>query len=346
MIQRSALLIILLLTTFSLPMRGGILDWMPFVGDDGANYQPLEIQEEQAGILWSKAQGAENAKKYRKAIGIYKSIFKKFPGSSHAPRSHMSIGRIFLSQNKPKKAFKALDEIILNYPDYIDFNLVIQEQFEITTTLMVQEKSRFLGIIPYNDDSTAIEYFESIVRNAPFSEYAPLALMNIALIHQRQDNVSMAIDAYDRLINNFPRSMLAPDAYLKMAETYASIVDGPDYDQGATREAISYYRDYLILYPENTEVSKGEDGLLQMRDTHAKSKFVIGEYYYKYRNNKKAAIVFLNEAITIAPDSAASADARKLLAEINDSSNLPAEPVKKQSLLDKAAFWKKKQSTE
>ena len=43
--------------------------------------------------------------------------------------------------------------------------------------------------------------------------------------------------------------MVTSDAYLKLAETHAALVDGPLYDQGATNEAISYFEDYLILFP-------------------------------------------------------------------------------------------------
>ena len=50
-----------------------------------------------------------------------------------------------------------------------------------------------------------------------------------------------AKDALDRLISGYPQSLLAPDASLRLAQAYAADVQGPSYDQGATKQAITYY---------------------------------------------------------------------------------------------------------
>ena len=73
----------------------------------------------------------------------------------------------------------------------------------------------------------AIEYFETVIANAPYSDYAPLALMNVARGHQKLGNTADSIDALDRMINNYSQTLLAPDAYLKLAQMHASLVDGP-----------------------------------------------------------------------------------------------------------------------
>jgi outer membrane protein assembly factor BamD len=77
--------------------------------------------------------------------------------------------------------------------------------------------------------------------------------MNIARGHQRMHNTEEAIDALDRMINNYPQSLLAPDAYLKLGETHASLVQGPEYDQTSTKEAITYFQDFMILFPNDTD---------------------------------------------------------------------------------------------
>src|SRR5690606_23926348 len=98
-----------------------------------------------------------------------------------------------------------------------------------------------------------------------FSDYAPLALMNIARGHQLMKNQEEAIYALDRMINTYPQSLLTPDAYLKLAETHASLVQGPYYDQASTREAITYFQDFMILFPNDPHISSSEKGLQEMR---------------------------------------------------------------------------------
>jgi outer membrane protein assembly factor BamD len=111
--------------------------------------------------------------------------------------------------------------------------------------------------------------------------------------------------------------VLTPDAYLRIAETHASLVDGPLYDQASTKEAITYYEDYMILFPGHPGMAQAEKGLAEMKTVLARSKLVIADYYLKYRKNYKAAKVFYNEAITAYPDSAVAAEARTKLVTVD-----------------------------
>src|SRR6185312_3686191 len=118
------------------------------------------------------------------------------------------------------------------------FNEIIGEEYRIASALLDGARSRILwGTIPgLKNRSRAIEYFEAILSFAPYRDYAPLALMNVARGHLQEGNTEDAIDALDRMINNYPQSLLAPDAYLKLGQTHAKLVDGPAYDQASTKQ--------------------------------------------------------------------------------------------------------------
>jgi outer membrane protein assembly factor BamD len=175
----------------------------------------------------------------------------------------------------------------------------------------------FFGLLPgFRQRDKAIEYFETILGNAPYSDYAPLALMNIARGHQKLGNTENAIDALDRMINGYGQSLLAPDAYLKLAQTHASLVEGPYYDQASTKEAITYFTDFMLLFPGDSNIGAAEKGLDGMKNMLAESKMKIGDFYFYRRDNFKAARVFYNEAITAYPDSPIAARAKKRLAEV------------------------------
>jgi outer membrane protein assembly factor BamD len=81
-----------------------------------------------------------------------------------------------------------------------------------------------------------------------------------------------------------------------------------------------------------------------MKTILAKSKLTLADYYYKYRQNYKAARVFYNEAITVYPDSSVAAQARAKLVDVDarlaQQANLPADknaPVPAQQ--KKKRFW-------
>jgi hypothetical protein len=51
-----------------------------------------------------------------------------------------------------------------------------------------------------------------------------------------------------------------------MAQTYSNLVKGAEYDQGSTRQAISYYEDFLILFPQSQYLGEVESNLDSMED--------------------------------------------------------------------------------
>ena len=228
-----------------------------------------------------------------------------------------------------------LQQCVDNYPNYQNFDQVIGAQFECATALMEGARGKIFGVIPgFKQYGEAIKQFEQIVVNAPYGDYAPLALMNIAFVAEERNDSEVAIDALDRLINYYPQSMLAPDAYYNLAQTYAGLVQNEQYDQGSTRQAISYYEDYLVLFPESSSVGEVEANLRRMENLLASSRLTVGDFYYYYRNNNTAALVFYNEAITIAPESDAAAEAQARLDDIDAG----VRPTTSGSFLKKILF--------
>lgn len=274
--------------------------------------------EAEASALLEVGKAKLSADNTGSANRTFKKIIKKYPTAEATADARFLRAQILMSKARWVKGFEQLQEIIANHPKYENFDRVIGAQFDCATALMEGARGRILWVIPgFKQYREAILQFEQIVRNAPYADYAPLALMNIAIISEQEEKPEEAIDALDRLINYYPQSMLAPDAYYNMAETYANLVKGAQYDQGSTRQAISYYEDFLILFPQSNYLGEVESNLGAMEDLLARSRLNLGDFYYNYRSNNTAALVFYNETITIAPDSEAAEEARRRIADID-----------------------------
>lgn len=275
--------------------------------------------ESDAASLVAEGKIALEQGKNGRAGRLFKKVIKRYDTTTAAGEARYLRAKILMTRGKWKKAFETLQEIVNENPDFERFDQVISAQFECATALMEGARGRIFWIIPgFRQYSEAIRQFETMVRNAPYSDYAPLALMNIALVAEKKQDPDVAIDALDRLINYYPQSMLAPDAYFNMAETYSSLVKGPEYDQGATRQAITYYEDFLILFDDSNYVGSVEANLASMQNLLAESRLTLGDFYYYYRNNNTAALTFYNETITIAPESEAADEARDRIADVED----------------------------
>ncbi|WPJ97629.1 outer membrane protein assembly factor BamD [Coraliomargarita algicola] len=321
--QRNAftLLAIWFLLLSSLQVEAGLNPFSWFAGDDEEDVIALKIaspaDEAAAASLLETGMAKLEDGNTGSANRTFKKIIKKYSTAKAAADARYYRGQILTTKGKWVKAFASFQEVISKHPNYESFDQVIGAQFECATALMEGARGRILWIIPgFRQYGEATREFEQIVRNAPYSDYAPLSLMNIAIVSEMQEKPEDAIDALDRLINYYPQSMLAPDAYYNMAETYSNLVKGAQYDQGSTRQAISYYEDFLILFPKSNYLGEVESNLAAMEDLLARSRLSLGDFFYNFRSNNTAALVFYNETITIAPESEAAAEARLRIADI------------------------------
>lgn len=300
-------------------LEGGVLSGI--AGTEGRN----------ALDQMNKARADEEKGNARSAIKAYANIGKRYPNSVYAPEALYRSARLRLARKDYVKAFEDFQQVLGRYPNTARFNEIVGEQYRIASTLLDGARGRmFFGMLPgFTQREKAIEFFEIILINAPYSDYAPLSLMNIARGHQRLENTYEAIDALDRMINSYGQSLLAPDAYLKLAQTHAQLVDGPYYDQASTKESITYFTDFMLLFPGDTSIPAAEKGLDGMKNMLAESKMKIGDFYFYKRSNFQAARVFYNEAITAYPESPIANRAKERLTEVEAKAAAlkPPEPT-------------------
>jgi len=294
-------------------IEGGVLG--PIFGDMGASKSALQAM--------NAAKTAQEAGRFYSALSQYDQVISDYPGSVFAPEALFQEGIIYIQRHQFETAFNCFDRIVKRYPDYPNFNGVIRQQFKVAD-LMTVERPYLWGWMPwFKDPDRSYDYYESVIKSAPATEYAPMALMKIAFLAlerssflDRTESSAKAIDALRRVINDYPQSMFASDAYLELAQIYSGMVIGPAYDQGATRQAVRYLQDYLFYYKENMNAAEAEKKRDNMLDVYARSQLLLGDFYYYYRNTNRAALIFYNQAITLAPQSPAATEARAQIDKI------------------------------
>lgn len=291
-------------------LRRALPEWI--LEDPEYNVPRTETQRSWALAEWYHEQGH-----LKRALRYYANVYEQDAVSALAPEALFRRGEVLLKQGEIEDAFTAFNTIALRYPGYPHFNAVIDRQYNIALA-MLDADARYLGVIPFKPYERAIGYLEQVVRNAPYTDFAPQALMQAGLAHREHGNDFMAIDAFDRIVNFYPSSAVVEIAYLELGKIFEDLGSGPEYDQGATKEAIKYYQDYLLQYPDSPYVGQGEEALERMEDSFAQSKLLMGDFYYRHRNNIEAASVFYNEAITISPESDSAEEARERLAMIEE----------------------------
>jgi len=299
------------------------LVWDPQTGwriEGGALSGLTGVEGHAALDQMNKARRLEERGSTYSALKAYEKIAKKYANSVYAPEALYRSGMLHLKRRQYLKTFDDLQLLIARYPNTRRFDEVIGVQYRLAGALLDGARSRIWGWLPgLTNRAKSIQYFEVIVANAPYNDYAPLALMNAARGYEFLGDKEESIDAMDRLVNSYPQSVMAPVAYLKLGQLHASVSQGPYYDQASTKEAISYYEDFMILFPSDANIAVAARGLEQMKSMLAQSKVKLGDFYFYKLENYTAARVFYNEAITAYPDSSVAAVAKKRLTEVDAS---------------------------
>ena len=274
------------------------------------------------------AKKAQKDGNFRKARSFYKTIYRQYPNSLFAPEAFYQTAQTYLNEKRIGKAFEFYKKTISRYADYEKFDLVLSKKFEVAELLKNGARLRlFWGILPgFKSPKKAIEYYEDIIKIAPFSEYAPLALLSIAEIAQESNDPEVAISALNRLINNYPKSKLGSKAYIKIARIYKNLVISSNYDPSSSQKSIEYYEDYRLQFPGGSYVLEAEESIKATRELQSQSRFDMGEYYYLIKRDDRAATILFNQAITIAPDSPTALKAEERIQKILNKDPRPDAP--------------------
>lgn len=279
--------------------------------------------------LMNKARAAQNEESWFSALGYYNDVIDDFPGSEFEAEAHYQKGLIHLRRSQFERAFNDFEAVRVHYPEYPGFARVVEGQFSVAMAIRRDERPWLWGWIPwFKDNEKALEFFDKVHSAAPYGPFSEWSLFQKGEWAREIGKDEEALDGYERLVWNYPDSFLTPKGYIAMAELYADRVMGPHWDQGSTRDALNFYRDFVDLFPKDPYAPKAQEKVVELRDTLARNRLELGKFYYYRRNNGRAAAIFLNEAVNVAPDSAAAKEAQAILAKVR------ADEPPPRSLLD------------
>ena len=242
---------------------------------------------------------------------IYKKILNQYPRISAAGPIAYQRGLYLFEKGKWIEAFEAFKIIKLFHPDLPQLDAVIDLHYKSAENAMNQHRRKTLGIFaPDPLNQAAAPLFIEYAQLYPFDAKAPEALLNAALIFRSSENLELAISTLKKLINNYPNSSVTAQAYFDIAHIYSEFIKGPAYDLESTREAIRYCEDFIALFPDHDQIGEVEALYAGLLNTLATNRVLLADYYYFNRRDTIAALIFYNEAITLAPKSQAANEAQ------------------------------------
>lgn len=259
------------------------------------------------------------------ALSFYESVVFKFPETFFAAEALFRQSVVCTKIHNFESAFEHLQVLIKTYPGSDRIGDALTQGYLIAE--MVRQGARpykWEGRLPWlKNRNAAMRFYEALYENAPNSPIAPKLLFQKGMFayeisHEifESERVADAVDSLERLIINHPSSELVPESYLTLAKIYAEMCVGDEWDQTPTRQAINYYTDFYSLFPEHEKAEFAFNCAESLRNLLAENRAKIGDFYYSKHNNLRAAVVFYNEAITVASGSEAAKNAAEKIAKI------------------------------
>lgn len=129
--------------------------------------------------------------------------------------------------------------------------------------------------------SDAIDYFQEVERQHPYSEWSRRAILMQIYAHYQSNDYAEAIAAADRFIQLFPGNPSAPYAfYMKALCNFEQITD-VGRDQGYAQAALDGLRDVARRYPGTSYAIDATVKIDMVNDQLAGKEMAIGRYYQR-----------------------------------------------------------------
>ncbi len=144
----------------------------------------------------------------------------------------------------------------------------------------LSKKKKFLGF-DLTDYDTAIERFQEVIDNYPYSDQAVLSELKIADTYFEQEKYEDAVSYYRDFADLHPKHPEVPYTIHQSALCYYRQTKSSTRDQSATRKAIATFEIVMRRYPYSEFAEKSETLWRELQQRLAKHELEIGNYYMK-----------------------------------------------------------------
>jgi outer membrane protein assembly factor BamD len=182
-----------------------------------------------ASELYAEGENLLNRNRYEEARIAFRKVAERHPQSTYAPRARFLVGEAFYREGQFDKAITEFQAFMAFYPrhqiaDLVQFRLAMSYYDQMKPVEQDQEITR-----------KAMEQFKVLIREYPESRYAADSLAKIDICRGRlaqkelwvaayyinQGNPGAARQRLEKVIKEYPRTLVIPEALFRLGEVYS-----------------------------------------------------------------------------------------------------------------------------
>jgi outer membrane protein assembly factor BamD len=156
--------------------------------------------------------------------------------------------------------------------------------------LATLEGSRIIGLFTFVNYNQAIETFQAIIDNYPYSDYEQKALLKIADSYFDDHRFEEALAYYQDFADLHPAHDQVPYTLLRIAQCHLNQIESIDRDQTATNHATEALATLMQKHPYSLETRKAEELMVELRTRLALNMLHVADFYRDRTHWQSAAV--------------------------------------------------------
>jgi outer membrane protein assembly factor BamD (BamD/ComL family) len=228
------------------------------------------------------------------------------------PHAYLIRGDAKLLMNDDYKALFDYEYVARMHPGSEVFVTALERELEIAKEYARGKKRKLWGMRIVDASEEAQELFIRIQERMPGSRIAEEAGIELADFYFRKRDMSLAAEAYDLFIQNYPRSDQISKARRRLIYAHLASFKGPAFDAAGLNEARLRLHDLKAVDPLAAE-QIGADALLVRIDESAAEKLLQNARWYIARNDPISAELTIRRLVGRHPHTVAAAEALRLV---------------------------------
>ena len=146
----------------------------------------------------------------------------------------------------------------------------------------------------------AIPYYQHLVleRSSIYVAEAQFKLGECYFLRNKKEELIDAIFEYQEYLRLFGDQRHAADAQFRIAQSYAKISMGPEFDQDDTNRGIEHFNRFIERYPSDNRVTDAYKYITELQYKLLEKIYLTGYIYYKTKDYPSSEL-YLNEIISL-----------------------------------------------
>ena len=282
---------------------------------------PIDASSQEAMVL--RARQTLARKEYQRARSMASAFIEKFPLNPLCAQMLLVRGDALLAMGDEYQSLFDYEQIARKHPGSDVFVTALEREYQIAVAYAHGLRRKFLGtirILSGADD--AQELLILIQERLPGSRLAEQAGMQLADFYFRNAKLTLAAEAYDLFIINYPQSEQIDKARQRLVESYLASYRGPKFDDSGLRDARKRLETLRATQPALAQRIGSDALLVRIYESEAR-KLLVTAGWYRSIGDPVSSEQYIRRLVKRYPDSVATRDALRsisgLLAELPES---------------------------